>query len=67
MNIIAGLFATPEDAAWILARCPGCLGFYGASSMERLPTETALTDTTRRFMAIARPVDARPPERPTST
>jgi predicted TIM-barrel enzyme len=61
-----GPIATPEDAAWILARCPGCHGFYGASSMERLPTETALTDTTRRFMAIARPAPA-PGERSTST
>ena len=49
-----GPIATPEDAAWILARCPDCHGFYGASSMERLPTEVALTDTTRRFMQIAR-------------
>ena len=49
-----GPIATPEDAAWILARCPDCHGFYGASSMERLPTELALTDTTRRFMQVAR-------------
>ena len=38
--------------SWILARCPDCHGFYGASSMERLPTEVALTETTRRFMQI---------------
>ena len=31
----------------------GCHGFYGASSMERLPTETALTETTRKFKRIA--------------
>ena len=31
-----------------------CHGFYGASSMERLPTETALTETTRRFTQITR-------------
>ena len=49
-----GPISTPEDASWILARCPDCHGFYGASSMERLPTEVALTDTTRRFMAITR-------------
>ena len=49
-----GPIATPQDAAWILARCPDCHGFYGASSMERLPTEVALTDTTRRFMQVAR-------------
>ncbi|WP_353257309.1 phosphoenolpyruvate hydrolase family protein, partial [Hyphomonas sp.] len=34
--------------------CPACDGFYGASSMERLPTEVALTDTTRRFTQITR-------------
>jgi len=49
-----GPIATPADASWILARCPDCHGFYGASSMERLPTEVALTETTRRFMAITR-------------
>jgi predicted TIM-barrel enzyme len=49
-----GPIATPDDARWILARCPDCHGFYGASSMERLPAETALTETTRRFMQITR-------------
>lgn len=49
-----GPIATPEDASWILARCPDCHGFYGASSMERLPTEVALTETTRRFTEIKR-------------
>jgi predicted TIM-barrel enzyme len=49
-----GPIATPEDAGWILARCPECHGFYGASSMERLPTEVALTETTRRFTEITR-------------
>jgi predicted TIM-barrel enzyme len=49
-----GPIATPEDAQWILDRCRGCHGFYGASSMERLPTEVALTETTRRFKAITR-------------
>jgi predicted TIM-barrel enzyme len=47
-----GPIATPDDAAFILSRCPSCHGFYGASSMERLPTETALTETTRRFTRI---------------
>jgi len=50
-----GPIATPEDASHILSRCPACHGFYGASSMERLPTETALTEQTRRFKAIRRP------------
>ena len=49
-----GPIATPEDAQYILQHCSGCHGFYGASSMERLPTETALTDTTRRFTQITR-------------
>ena len=49
-----GPIATPDDASWILARCPDCHGFYGASSMERLPTEVALTETTRRFTQIKR-------------
>ena len=49
-----GPIATPDDARHVLARCPACHGFYGASSMERLPTETALTETTRRFLQITR-------------
>jgi predicted TIM-barrel enzyme len=49
-----GPIATPEDAQFILGQCRDCHGFYGASSMERLPTEVALTETTRRFTQIAR-------------
>ena len=49
-----GPIATPDDAQQVLACCPDCHGFYGASSMERLPTEAALTDTTRRFAQITR-------------
>jgi predicted TIM-barrel enzyme len=49
-----GPIAEPDDAAYILRHCPGIHGFYGASSMERLPTERALTETTRRFMQIQR-------------
>jgi predicted TIM-barrel enzyme len=49
-----GPIATPEDAQFILKQCPLCDGFYGASSMERLPTELALTETTRRFTQITR-------------
>jgi predicted TIM-barrel enzyme len=49
-----GPIATPDDAQDILRQCPCCDGFYGASSMERLPTEVALTDTTRRFTQITR-------------
>ena len=47
-----GPIATPEDARFILGQCPECNGFYGASSMERLPTEQALTETTRQFKKI---------------
>jgi predicted TIM-barrel enzyme len=49
-----GPIATPQDAQFILQHCLECHGFYGASSMERLPTEVALTETTRRFMQITR-------------
>lgn len=47
-----GPIAQPEDAEYILRECPGCHGFYGASSMERLPVETALTEQTRRFVDL---------------
>ena len=49
-----GPIATPDDAQFILRECLECDGFYGASSMERLPTEVALTETTRRFVAMRR-------------
>ncbi len=48
-----GPVAEPEDAAFILENTGNCHGFYGASSMERLPVEVALTEQTRRFKAIA--------------
>ncbi|WP_159566933.1 phosphoenolpyruvate hydrolase family protein [Budvicia diplopodorum] len=49
-----GPISSPEDAHYILANCPDCDGFYGASSMERLPTEVALTETTSQFKKITR-------------
>lgn len=49
-----GPIAEPEDAEYVLERCPQCHGFYGASSMERLPTERALTEQTRAFKNIRR-------------
>ncbi|EEQ14184.1 hypothetical protein yfred0001_23180 [Yersinia frederiksenii ATCC 33641] len=49
-----GPISTPEDAQYIMDNCPQCDGFYGASSMERLPTEIALTDTTKQFKNIKR-------------
>ncbi len=48
-----GPVATPEDAAYILSNTASCHGFFGASSMERLPVETALTEQTRKFKKIA--------------
>jgi predicted TIM-barrel enzyme len=44
-----GPIAEPGDAAYVLQRTTGVVGFFGASSMERLPTETAMTDNMRRF------------------
>jgi predicted TIM-barrel enzyme len=49
-----GPVATPEDAEFVLANTENCHGFYGASSMERLPTEVALTAETRKFKQIGR-------------
>jgi predicted TIM-barrel enzyme len=47
-----GPIAEPEDATYVLARTHGVVGFFGASSMERLPTEVAITENTRRFKQI---------------
>jgi predicted TIM-barrel enzyme len=47
-----GPIAMPDDAEYVLKHARICHGFYGASSMERIPTETALTDQTRRFKRI---------------
>jgi predicted TIM-barrel enzyme len=49
-----GPIARPADAAYILKHTRQCHGFYGASSMERLPTEVALTETTRKFKRLRR-------------
>jgi predicted TIM-barrel enzyme len=48
-----GPIATPEDAQFVLRAAPSCHGFYGASSMERLPTEVALTESTKAFKAMS--------------
>ena len=48
-----GPIAEPGDAAYVLERTEGVAGFFGASSMERLPTEVAMTETLRRFKALA--------------
>lgn len=47
-----GPIAEPDDAAYVLERTDGVVGFFGASSMERLPTEIAITETMQRFKAI---------------
>ena len=49
-----GPIAEPADADFIMRSCKVCHGFYGASSMERLPVETALTDQVRKFKAIGK-------------
>jgi predicted TIM-barrel enzyme len=49
-----GPIAEPEDAAYVLAHTAGTHGFYGASSMERLPTERAITATVQDFTRLAR-------------
>ncbi len=48
-----GPIAEPDDAAYVLSRTDGVVGFFGASSMERLPTETAMTENMRRFKALS--------------
>jgi predicted TIM-barrel enzyme len=47
-----GPIAMPEDAQFVLSRTNHVHGFYGASSMERLPVETALTEQVKAFKAI---------------
>lgn len=47
-----GPIAMPEDARYVLERCEGCHGFYGASSMERLPVELAIRDQIMSFKAL---------------
>jgi len=47
-----GPIAEPADAAYVLSRTTGVAGFFGASSMERLPTEVAMTENMRRFKSI---------------
>ncbi|MDW3203999.1 MAG: phosphoenolpyruvate hydrolase family protein [Alphaproteobacteria bacterium] len=47
-----GPVAMPADAEYVLKNTDNCHGFYGASSMERLPTEKALTEQTKAFKAL---------------
>jgi predicted TIM-barrel enzyme len=48
-----GPIAMPDDAAYVLSRVAHCHGFYGASSMERLPTEAAIAGQVASFTSIA--------------
>nr|WP_041437438.1 phosphoenolpyruvate hydrolase family protein [Thermomicrobium roseum] len=52
-----GPIAEPEDVAYVLERTRGVVGFFGASSVERLPTERAMVETMQRFKAL-RPASA---------
>ena len=47
-----GPIAEPDDAAYVLDHTTGIVGFFGASSMERLPTEIAMTENMRRFKSV---------------
>jgi predicted TIM-barrel enzyme len=47
-----GPISEPADAAYILERTHGVVGFYGASSMERLPAEAAITEQVHRFKTL---------------
>ena len=47
-----GPLAGPEDTQYVLDRTKGIAGFYGASSMERLPVEIAITENTKRFKQL---------------
>ena len=48
-----GPISMPDDAEYVLKRTKNCHGFYGASSMERLPTEVALVEQTKKFKNIS--------------
>jgi predicted TIM-barrel enzyme len=50
--IHGGPIALPEDAQYVLERCPECHGFYGASSMERLPVEQGIRHQIESFKRI---------------
>lgn len=49
-----GPIAEPEDAQYVISNTTGVAGFFGASSMERLPTEVAMTENMKRFKEISR-------------
>lgn len=61
-----GPIAEPEDAQYVLDRCP-IHGFYGASSMERLPAEVAITEQVRQFAELRLPAKSTPAMAPPTT
>ncbi len=61
-----GPISMPEDARYILERTIGCHGFYGASSMERLPAEAAIRNQTAAFKGLAISAEVTTPERENS-
>lgn len=48
-----GPISGPEDARYVIERTKGVQGFYGASSMERLPVEEAITNITKKFKSLS--------------
>ena len=50
-----GPIASPADAQYVMDRCQGVDGFYGASSMERLPAEVAITNQVKEFVGLKLP------------
>jgi predicted TIM-barrel enzyme len=48
-----GPIAEPEDVQYVLSRTRGICGFFGASSIERLPTERAITEQVRNFKNLS--------------
>jgi predicted TIM-barrel enzyme len=55
-----GPIAEPDDASYVLAHTKGIVGFYGASSIERLPTEIAITACVKRFKEMKPAAEAFP-------
>ena len=49
-----GPISEPEDAQYVLDHTEGIVGFFGASSIERLPTEVAITECVRRFKGMTK-------------
>jgi len=48
-----GPLAEPDDVAYVLSKTRGIAGFFGASSVERLPAERAITEQVQKFKSLA--------------